>query len=141
MRRITSALLLLVAACGDSGPVDEPCVKNLDLNCAALYDPPTYTALFQNILHPTCASGHGTCHTSDFAPRGLIFEDQQQSYGMLMGTIGGKQRVIPGDPSCSLLIRRLESQTPSYRMPPGNTSLTQPQLCTFVKWIAQGAQP
>jgi hypothetical protein len=137
-RRIS--LLLLFAACG--GPAgDPPCVQNLDTNCAALYDPPTFSALYQNILHPTCASGSGTCHTTDFAPRGLVFEDQQQAYNLLLGLNGARQRVIPGDPGCSILMRRLESNDPSYRMPPGNTPLTQPQLCTFVKWIANGAPP
>jgi hypothetical protein len=137
LRRISFVLLL--AACGSPG--DPPCVQNLTPNCAALYDPPSFEALFTNILQPTCASGTGTCHTRDFAPRGLIFEDQQQAYNLLLGMNGAPQRVIPGDPGCSIIMRRLESHDPNYRMPPGNTPLTEPQLCTFVKWISNGAPP
>ena len=138
MRR-TISLILLLAACG--GPADLPCVQNLSTNCQPLFDPQTFTMIYTEILHPTCASGHGTCHTTDFAPRGLVFEDQQTSYNLLLGLNGAPVRVTPGDPSCSLLMRRLQSSDSSTRMPPGNTPLTQPQLCAISKWIANGAQP
>jgi hypothetical protein len=126
-------------ACG--GPPAPACVPNLSPSCQPLYDPPSFQALYDNILHPTCASGSMTCHTSDGAKAGLVFEDRDMAYGLLLGTIGGRARVRPGDPGCSLLMERLESPDPSFRMPPGSAPLSAPELCTFIQWIANGAPP
>jgi hypothetical protein len=130
--------LVAFASCSD---VPTPtCVPDLSPSCQPLYDPPTYQSLFDNILHPTCASGSGTCHTADFAPAGLVFEDANRAYALLLGTSGAPPRVLPGNPACSLIMERLESKDPSFRMPPGSAPLSAPALCTFVQWIARGAQ-
>jgi len=117
------------------------CVPDLSMSCQPLYDPPSFGALYQNILHPTCASGHGTCHTSDVKMGGLFFEDQTTSYQLLLGMIDGRARVVPGDSRCSLLLEKLQATDSSLRMPPGPEPLSTPALCTFSKWIAGGASP
>jgi hypothetical protein len=131
------------AACGNSsapGPDAGPaCVTGLSADCKPLYDPPAYATIFSQILQPTCAQGVGTCHTGDAAKGGLIFQDADLAYSLLMGTVGGRARVIPGDPSCSLLLIRLESSDPTFRMPPGPTPLLESERCDIVQWIAQGA--
>lgn len=115
------------------------CVSGLSANCQPLFDPPTYDAIFSQIFHPTCAQGIGTCHTSDAAKAGLVFADADVAYSLLLGTVGGRARVNPGDPSCSLLMIRLESGDPTFRMPPGPTPLLESERCDIVQWIAQGA--
>jgi hypothetical protein len=70
---------------------------------------------------------------------GLVFENIDMSYALLLGQNGGKARVIPGDPACSLVVEKLESTDPTFRMPPG-TPLLPGEQCTIVQWIAQGAK-
>ncbi len=115
-------------------------MTDLPATCAATYDPPLYQTIYDNILHPTCATGTGTCHTSDAAMGGLVFENADTAYGLLLGTNGGKVRVIPGNPACSLLIERLASSDPNFHMPPGPNSIPAGDECTIVRWIQAGAQ-
>jgi hypothetical protein len=81
----------------------------------------------------------GTCHTSDAAMGGLVFENADTAYGLLLGTSGGRARVIPGDPACSLLLERLTSTDPNFHMPPGPNSISAGDRCTIVEWIDAGA--
>ena len=131
-------LLGFVAACTSSSGAasDPPCVEGLSTACQPTYDPPIWSTIHAKILAPTCATGRGTCHTPDFAPNGLVLSDPDQSYGELLDG----RRVIPGNPACSLLEKRLQSSDPSYRMPRGPTPLSSGDLCTITKWIAAGAQ-
>jgi Planctomycete cytochrome C len=92
-----------------------------------------------NILQPTCATGTGTCHTPDFVAGGLVFADETTSYDLLLGADGGTPYVIPKDPGCSTLMKRLESTDPNYHMPRGPNSLSAGDLCTIVQWISEGA--
>jgi hypothetical protein len=135
------ATCVVAMSCTSVSPThgEPPCVASLSTACAPLYDPPTYDVLYAKIFHPTCASGTGTCHTMDAAKAGLVFEDADEAYAMLLGTNGAHVRVLRGDAACSLLVKRLASKDPSYHMPPGPTSLTDAELCTVTKWIANGA--
>jgi Planctomycete cytochrome C len=134
-------------ACGSShdavpaADAGHGCVMNLDANCSPLYAPPIYATIFDKIFHPTCAQGIGTCHTADAAMGGLVFEDAGTAYALLLGTQGGRARVLPGNPSCSLLVEKLESNDPNFRMPPGPMPLLEAARCDIEQWIAQGAQP
>jgi cytochrome c551/c552 len=124
-----------VAGCaGDPGP---SCVV-VKTDCQPLYDPPTYTAIFDKIFQPTCASGRGTCHTSDAKMGGLFFQDSAQAYQLLLGKTDGRARVIPDNPGCSLLAERLASSDPAFEMPPG-ARLSDAELCTVMKWLGAGA--
>jgi len=125
----------LVACSSETAPT---CVDDLSLDCAPLYDPPTYQTIFERTLRPTCGSGRGTCHTSDAQKGGLVFEDADAAYGLLIGQ-DGHARVVPGDPACSVLMVRLESNSPSFRMPPGPEPLPAAERCAIAKWIADGA--
>lgn len=126
--------------CDDEQAREPPCVSNLSTNCRPLYDPPTFQAVYENTLHPTCGSGTGTCHTADAAKGGLVFEDPDAAYELLLGKLDGRARVIPDDPACSLLVKRLESSDPAFRMPPGTSPLPAAERCTVIRWIAQGAK-
>lgn len=138
--RVALAAVLFIACSSPTTTSDPPCVANLKTDCAAEFDPPTYQTIFDKILSPTCASGTGTCHTTDGAKAGLVFANADDAYGLLLGTKDGRARVNPGDPSCSLIMKRIESTDTSYRMPPGPTRLSAGKTCTIVKWIAAGAK-
>jgi len=138
--------MLALAACtggGDGGAdasADPPCVTGLTTSCAATYAPPTFDTIFTNIFQPNCAVGTGTCHTSDFAAGGIVFADAGAAYDTLLGEDGGTPYVLPDDPSCSTLMKRLESNDPSYHMPRGPSFLSLGDRCTIVQWIGEGAQ-
>ncbi|WP_394830796.1 hypothetical protein LVJ94_30235 [Pendulispora rubella] len=134
-------LAVVVVACsgGSDSPAGPSCVQGLKLDCTPLYNPPDYPTLFEKTFKKTCASGVGTCHTSDAAKGGLVFEDADTAYAHLLGTDGGKKRVIPGDPACSLLVEKLEASEPSVRMPPGSAPLPAAERCAIERWIANGA--
>jgi len=53
----------------------------------------------------------------------------------------GRTPIVPGDPDASLLIRRIISDDPGYRMPPPESkkSLTFTEKAMLAKWIASGA--
>jgi len=132
------AAALDTSGCGQPAATSS-CVANLALDCRPLYDPPIYATIFDKILHPTCAQGVGTCHTADAGKGGLIFEEADQAYALLLGTGGGRARVTPGDPGCSLLVQRLEAKEATFRMPPGPEPLLESERCDIVQWIAEGA--
>ncbi len=134
------AAMLFVACSTPSTTTDPPCVAGLTADCAATYDPPTYQTIFDKILSPSCASGVGTCHTADAAKAGLVFANADDAYALLLGTSGSHARVNPGDAGCSLIMKRLSSTDPNYRMPPGPKPLSEGDRCTIVKWIAAGAK-
>lgn len=82
----------------------------------------------------------GICHSADAGMGGLVFDEVDLAYDLLLGASGGHARVQPGDPSCSLLMIRLEGQTSDFRMPPGPTPLLAAERCAIAKWIAAGAE-
>src|SRR6185295_16818645 len=89
-----AGVFMLVLGCSDETPqapaTESTCLPPLSGECRPLYDPPTFHVIFDRILHPTCAQGMGTCHTSDGAMGGLVFEDEADAYARLLGDAGGR---------------------------------------------------
>jgi len=139
---ITAAVAAVASGCTSSSPTttDPGCVSGLSPTCSATYDPPTYDTIYTKILHPTCAAGTTSCHSEGGHKNGLVFENADASYALLLGQNGAPARVKPGDPSCSLIMKRLTATDPNYHMPPGTESLSPGDQCTIVQWIAQGAK-
>ena len=121
--------MLLFAAlvgCDMSGA----CV-DLPVTCAPQYTP-TFDGEWTNTLAPSCAlSG---CHADGAGglDMGSTFET---AYAALVD--GGY--VIPGDPSCSSVVTRIEPAGLSG-MPPGLV-LAPEERCAVATWIAEGALP
>ncbi len=140
--RASLAALLVTSglACSEPKAPADACVAGLSTTCRPLYDPPTFDTLFEKILKPSCAQGMGTCHTDDSAMGGLVMEDADTTYAALLGELDQRARVVPGDPACSLLVRRLEARSADERMPPGPTPLSAAERCNVVLWIANGAE-
>lgn len=131
--------MVAAGACTSSAPAPPACVT-VNADCKPQYDPPTFATIQDKIFRPTCATGTGTCHTADAAKGGLVLADPDDAYRRLLGQDGSHARVTPRDPACSLLTERLLSKDPDFHMPPGSTSLTDGEVCTIVKWIANGAE-
>jgi hypothetical protein len=148
---VPALLSCLWCACGDddgddggggagNGPGPSTCLEDLDLECAPTFAP-TFDAFFENQLSTTCGSSvTGTsCHGPDGAQAGLVLGDADTAYDALLGMgSDGSPRVIPGDPECSGLMKRLESDDPTFVMPVG-AQLDEGERCAIRQWIADGA--
>lgn len=136
MRPVTLlGVLTLLAACPGSGP-DKTCV-DVNLDCTPQYDP-TFHNIHTNTLEPTCAPAGTACHAAAGARGGLIMEGEDQAYQLLVED--ARARVIPGDPACSEIMRRVSFQIPGLGMPPGGPMLEDGEICAIAQWIADGAQ-
>lgn len=140
-----SIACLLLGACAGNDAGNESvrapdCLDDVDVECSPLFDPPTFDALYENTLHPTCATRLGACHSTTSREGNLAFDNPDLSYLLLLGQMDGRPRVVPGDPACSLIIERLMADSARDRMPPGDDPLPDAEICTFVRWIEDGAE-
>ncbi|TPV95323.1 MAG: hypothetical protein B7733_10755 [Myxococcales bacterium FL481] len=146
MRRFAIALAGIgwALSCADPTPAndDDPvmtgCVERDLLSCDQLY-PPTWSQVFEQTVATGCVGG-AACHVDTSAAgaqTGFVIDDADATYVRLFD--GDAPLVVPGDPSCSPLIARLESLDPDWRMPPGNTPLAAGARCSIAHWIADGA--
>jgi len=108
-------------------------------DCAPLYQP-SFANVFRNTLQPTCAASGASCHASSGGKGGLVFDTADHAYGELVGVSGptGRDRVVAGDPHCSLLVEKIESTKSSFQMPPGSP-LSAEERCAIEQWIGNGA--
>jgi hypothetical protein len=122
-------MLLFAANAACSG---DECLEDLNSACAPLYEP-TFQNVFDQTLAPTCGLSGTACHSSEGRQAGLVFAEIEEAHRLLL-----ESRVEPGDASCSLVMRRLESDDPTFQMPPGR-KLTATERCAIQQWIQNGA--
>lgn len=124
--------LQLWAGCG---PGDEGTCVEVDLACQPLYEP-TFDNVYSRTLEPTCGAAGSQCHAREGAQNGLIFADPDEAYEHLLSA--GEPLVVPGDPACSPVVRRIEA-TGALQMPPGDP-LPAAERCSIIQWIENGAE-
>lgn len=127
---LLAALALPLGGCGDDTLT---CVE-VDLDCAPAY-PPTFDNVFDMTLAPKCGLSN-VCHAGSNPRGGLDLSDRDTAYQQLVEA--GGDLVIPGDPSCSVMIERVFTTSSSLRMPRG-TSLPDPEQCALALWVGGGA--
>jgi hypothetical protein len=127
---VVVALVALTGGCGDD------CVE-LDLECTPQYEP-TFDNIYNNTLQGTCGLPGSVCHAAEGAQGGLVLDDPDTAYELLVESAGA--RVIPGDAACSELTRRIDPKGPGPRMPPGGM-LDPGEVCAIEQWIQAGAPP
>lgn len=120
-----------VPSCSDSSH-DEPCDAPVKPACTPSYEP-TFDNLFTNTFKSSCALAGGSCHASAGHQAGLVLEDADTAYRLLLDG-----RVVAGKPECSLIARRVLSTDTSFMMPPG-LALPPGEQCAITQWIARGA--
>ncbi len=132
---------LVTAGCSDPEPPPPTrprCLEAVDVtNCAPLH-PAEFPELYKAVFSVTCASSGSLCHGPNGRQGGLAFADPDEAYALLLGTAGGKARVVPGDAACSELIVRLDSRGQPWSMPPGG-QLEEGTRCAIRRWVAAGA--
>ena len=112
-----------------------------DLDCTPAFDPPDFTAIYDNVLKTSCGNP-GTdmsCHGPDGAQAGLVLWEPEVAYAHLLEPGDSFPRVVPGKPECSGLMWRLQSEDPRVRMPLNGAPLSDPVICAVRLWIAEGA--
>lgn len=117
-----------LSACESEG---EQCIE-AQATCNPLYQP-VFDEVFSRTIQPSCAIA-GACHSGPSAQAGLRMDDADEAYRLLVD----EGRLIPGDPSCSLLTSRLVG-TRGGVMPPG-AMLSDTERCAIETWIADGAK-
>jgi hypothetical protein len=129
-----------LACASDTSMNGDSCLQTLPLTCEPSL-PASYDELYQQVFSQRCGvSGSGTsCHGRDGLKGNLGLFDAQSAYKALTGADMTRARVLPGDPACSLLMQRLESQDASFRMPLGESPLSAGVRCAVQTWIEQGA--
>ena len=100
-----------------------------------------FASIQDNVFTPICVA----CHVGATAPLGLRL-DEANSFALLVGVnsaqVPSLQRVEPGDPDNSYLIRKLEgTASVGGRMPLDGTPLPQADINVIRQWITDGAQP
>lgn len=134
-------LCLAMLACGDDGD-GGACLTDLPPNCETAINP-TYDEIYDKIISGRCAGGGtGTaCHGREGMQGKLGLYNADVAYDALLGKDATQRaRVIPKDPSCSILMERLESKDPKFRMPLGESApLSSGLRCAIQLWIDAGA--
>jgi hypothetical protein len=135
----TLTLTTAVVGCGSGGgyggggnPAPSPGGTTLQAN---------FTSIQDNVFTPICTA----CHAGATAPQGLRL-DAANSYALLVGVASQEnpslQRVTPGDPNNSYLIKKLEgTASVGGRMPLNGTPLPQADIDVIRQWITDGALP
>ena len=142
----TSLFLVGAFAMGCGGDDDQgaplTCVEDLPADCSAGFNP-TWPNVYANVVRQSCG-GTGTgasCHAAEGKQGGLELSSSAIALSSLLGELDGRARVVPGDPECSILMERLESDDPVLLMPYKGTKLQDPTRCAVQKWIEMGAAP
>ncbi len=129
--------------CSTDDPISElPCVT-VDTECDPQYVP-TFDNFVVNTLTTKCAVPGGACHSTAGAQGDLPLEvadetDYDALHATLLEDAGRGARIIPSDPGCSLLVKRLEAEDHNAAMPPG-APLKQEERCAIIQWISAGAK-
>jgi hypothetical protein len=138
--------LTVLAACG-GGDMTRPAASESEESddAAASQQTATFTEVYTTILHPSCSSCHAPGGDGSFED----FSSQSSAYAALVGVkasgpscaSSGETRVVPGDPSQSLLFQKLSESNPpcGSPMPLGGTPLPSAQLTLIEEWINAGA--
>ena len=89
------------------------------------------------ILSEMCFSCHGP---DEKGRKGELLLSEMA--GALKGGESGEPAIVPGKPALSEMIKRLHSEDPDERMPPGETkkNLSPAQIAILEKWIESGAK-
>ena len=95
---------------------------------------------FQRQVRPILSDKCFLCHGPDKGTRmaDLRLDIQEGAFGVRKNG----SPIVPGKPDASLLIKRIYSDDPGFRMPPvfSHRTLTQEQKDTLRHWIEQGAK-
>jgi hypothetical protein len=141
IRTITMTLFLasLATACGGDDSAEPLKCVEVDPACVPGF-PATWDNVYKFVVAQNCGvTGGVACHGADARQGMLGMFSQKDAFDGLVGGVGGHARVIPNDPSCSILMERLNATDPDVLMPYKGTQLSAADRCAVQQWIAKGA--
>lgn len=98
-----------------------------------------FASIHRSLFARRCGTTGVACHGPEGRNGDLVLSDPDTAYKALLGQDGTNARVTPGDPACSLLLQRLESDDPEKRMPLLEDKLSEGMRCAVRTWIEGGA--
>ena len=125
--------VLVMVACGDEPT--EPACPPVIAECTPQYEP-VFESVYTNTIQRSCGVGGNSCHGSAAPAGNLDLSSPSVAYDQLLMN----NRVIPNDPSCSVIVQRMHHADSSLLMPPGSP-LSDAEICSVQKWIEAGAAP
>lgn len=112
-------------------PTPQPaCVATINVN---------FDSLHTNLFAQRCGTNGAGCHGANATQGNLVLTNPDAAYAALLGMDGTRSRVSAGDPTCSLLMQRLETDDALLRMPRGEGKLAEGLRCAVRQWIEEGA--
>jgi len=90
--------------------------------------PIDYSSQVKPILNKKCIACHGGVKKNGGVS--FLFREEMITEGE-----SGKMAVLPGKPSQSEVIRRINHQDPEIRMPPEGDALSQSEIDILTQWI------
>ncbi len=92
-------------------------------------------------VRPILSNNCFLCHGPDPSSREADLRLDEEQY-TLMSRDGSKPAIVPGNADASLIMQRVESHDPAFRMPPPETNkqLTPTEIAILRKWIDDGAE-
>jgi hypothetical protein len=138
------AVALLLAAAGyscggdDAAPAAAQCLPEPTAACSPDINT-NFESIYGNLLSKRCGSTGTACHGREAHMGNLVLADADSAYKALLGEDGTHARVVAGDPDCSPLMQRLESDDPNFRMPWKDAKLGEGSRCAVRMWIESGA--
>ena len=133
MRAVVGLAVLMLAGCLDDDDGDA-CI-DVDTECTPAYDP-TWDEVYAQTLVPSCGGQGVSCHAPEGNQGGWSVTDAAGTWDSLLG--GEYPYVVPGEPGCGPLVKRLETEDPGLVMPIGDR-LEDDVRCAIRQWIANGA--
>ncbi len=143
-----AALCAVAAIAACHAPIDpggEPAEEALELDpllaVPAEVSPGSLDDLYRKVLLPSCAGQPGLCHSGQFEPNlstpALAYYNLVERPGLEKSD---KLRVVPGDPSQSLLMDKLLNRDVISVMPLGARALADDDIAAIEAWITAGAR-
>jgi hypothetical protein len=98
--------------------------------------------LFNRDIRPILSDRCYTCHGPDKANRktNMHFDTEEGAFTALNS---GGFAIVRGDPAKSMMVQRISSDNPAFRMPPaymGYAKLPDHEIDLIRRWVAQGAK-
>src|SRR5688500_11798386 len=103
------------------------------VSCCAAEASAQEPADFARDIRPILSNHCFKCHGPAAQEGGMRLDEREQALR--------RQRIVPGKPNESKLLKRIQSDDPDQRMPPPDAGekLTPAQIAALKKWIEQGA--
>lgn len=127
---------------GDDANDDGPRCAEIDVTSCTPSYPAEFDRVMSETLVPRCSVPGGACHAeadAAGAAGGLLVTDDADAVHAILTDEGRTEPfVTPGDPLCSPMMERIDTEDSARLMPPASP-LDEGVRCSIAQWIDGGA--